>query len=202
MGPAGGDAVGVNALGSEFGGERLGERNEGAFAGGVIGVAGFAALAGGGRDEHDVTAAAVFRPWAREHVGRGGVNEAEGGVDVGGNGTAPLGGGHGGDVGFDGRPDAVVDDEDVEVAEGVEDMGDEGFAVFGSREIPLDGEAGSGTSTSGGEGLSLFGGLAIAEGDAGSGLVEEANGGGADAARASGDEGGAPSEGEGDAGCG
>ena len=60
---------------------------------------------------------------ALEHVGGGGVDEAEDAVYVGGQGAAPLGGGHGGDGGFDGRPDAVVDDEDVEVAEGLRERG-------------------------------------------------------------------------------
>jgi hypothetical protein len=50
------------------------------------------------------------------------------------------------------------------------------------------------------EGLGLVGGGVEAEGDAGSGLAEEADGGGSDAARAASDEGGASGEGEGDAG--
>src|ERR1039458_5595469 len=48
----------------------------------------------------------------------------------------------------------------------------------------------------------VFYGLLIAEGDTGSGLAEEADGGGADAARASGDEGGAAGERESYAGGG
>ena len=52
--PAGSDAVAVDALADEFGGEAFGEADESAFGGGVVGVEGFAALAGGGADEDDV----------------------------------------------------------------------------------------------------------------------------------------------------
>ena len=48
----------------------------------------------------------------------------------------------------------------------------------------------------------MAGGGTVAEGDAGAGLAEEADGGCADSARASGDEGGAAGEGEGDSGDG
>ena len=66
----------------------------------------------------------------------------------------------------------------------------------------LDGEAEGWAAERGGEGFGLRGGLLIAEGDTGSGLAEEADGGGADAARASGDEGGAAGEGKSYAGSG
>ena len=46
--PAGGYAVAVDSGGDELGGEALGEGDEGAFAGGVVGVEGLAALGGGG----------------------------------------------------------------------------------------------------------------------------------------------------------
>jgi len=81
-------------------------------------------------------------------------------------------------------------------------LGDEGFAVFGGGESLLDWEAEGWTAEFGGEGVGLIGGLLIAEGDAGSSLAEEADSGGTDAARASGDESGAAGEREGDAGGG
>src|ERR1019366_9078669 len=207
VGPAGGDAVGVDAVGGELGGERLGEGDDGALGGGVVGVASLATLAGGGGDEDDVSASGLerdtagggvgiaFRAGAGEHVGGGGVDEAEDTRDIGGNRAMPLGGGHASDGGGDRRPDAVVGDEDVEISEGCESAGDEGFAVLGGGEGLLDGEAEGWAAERGGEGFGLRGGLLIAEGDTGSGLAEEADGGGADAARASGDEGGAAGKG-------
>jgi hypothetical protein len=96
----------------------------------------------------------------------------------------------------------VVGDEDVEVAEGRESVGDEGFAVFRRFQRLLDGKAEVGTSAGGGERVGLVGSLAIAEGDAGSGLAEEADRGRADAARAAGDERGAAGKRERDAGGG
>ena len=199
-GPAGGDAVGVDAVWGEFGGEALGERDERALAGGVVRVACFAALAGRGRDEDDVAASASRMQGADEHVRSGGMDEAEDAVDVDGLCAAPLGRGHSGDIGFHGGPDAVVEDEDVQVSEGLEGGGDEGFAVFGGGEVLLDGEADGWAAAFGGEGFGLRLGGAIAEGDAGSGLAKEADGSGANAAGASGNEGGAAGQGEGDAG--
>ena len=70
--PAGGDAVAVDSLGDEFGGEALGEADESAFAGGVVGVEGLAALAGGGADEDDVAAGVVPRVCWSLHLGYGG----------------------------------------------------------------------------------------------------------------------------------
>jgi len=96
----------------------------------------------------------------------------------------------------------VVGDEDVEIAEGCKGLGDEGFSVFGGFEVPLDGEAEGWAPERGGESVGLVRGGAVAKGDAGSGLAEEADGGCADAARASGDEGGAAGEREGDSGSG
>jgi hypothetical protein len=65
-----------------------------------------------------------------------------------------------------------------------------------SCELLLEGEG----SAFGGEGFGLRLRGAIAEGYAGSGLVEEADGGCSDAARAAGDKGGAAGEGEVNAG--
>jgi hypothetical protein len=225
VGPAGGYAVGVDAVGCELGGEGFGEGDDGAFAGGVVGVAAFSALAGGGGDEDDVASSGLEgdaaggkglgiwwwfipksqrrdpgHPRAGEHVGGGGVDEAEDGVDVGGLGETPLGGGHGGDGGFDGGPDAVVGDEDIEIAEVGDGAGNQGFAFLGCGEGRLDGQAEGGAAEFDGEGFGLGLRGDVAEGDAGSGLAEEADGGCADAAGASGDEGGAAGEGEGDPG--
>jgi len=190
-------------------------------------MAGFAALAGGRGDENDVSAGGLERdaaggegfdvsgpfdprsqkrdlghPRASEHVDGGGVAEAEDTVDVGGDGAMPLGGGHIGDGGGDGRPDAVIGNENVEIAKGSEGGGDENLAGFGGGEDLLDGEAEGWAAEFGGKSVGLIGGLLVAEGDTGSGLAEEADGGGADAARASGDQGGAAGEREGDSGGG
>src|ERR1017187_7771463 len=135
--PAGCDAVGVDRVRGELGGERLGEGDDGALGGGVVSVKAFAALAGRGGDEDDVAASGGRGGIGRaergadgcgrgtsEHVGGGGVNQAEDAIEIGGDGAVPLGSGHGGDGGGGGRPDAVVGDEDVEVAEGRESVGD------------------------------------------------------------------------------
>ena len=92
---------------------------------------GFAALAGGGADEDDVAAGCALVSgwdciWATAAW-----TEAEDAVEVGAEGAAPLGGGHGGDGGVVRGPDAVVDDGAVETAEGGDGGGDEGLAVFG-----------------------------------------------------------------------
>ena len=47
------------------------------------------------------------------HLGYGGLDEAEDAVEVDAEGGAPLAGGHGGDGGVVGGPDAVIDDEAV-----------------------------------------------------------------------------------------
>lgn len=193
MGPAGGDAVGVDAVGSEFGGEGFGKGDDCALGCGIVSVANFSALTGGGRDENDVAACGLegdtsgsftraCGAWAGEHVGGGGMDEAEDTVDVGGLGEAPLRRGHGGYGRFDRRPDAVVGYEDVEVAEGFQGGGDEGFSIFGGGEVLLNRSAAFWATTFFGEGLSLVGGGAIAEGDSCSGLAEETYGGCSDAA--------------------
>jgi hypothetical protein len=46
--PAGSDTVAIDSLPDEFGGETFGEADEGALGGGVVGMEGFATLAGGG----------------------------------------------------------------------------------------------------------------------------------------------------------
>ena len=74
------------------------------------------------------------------------------------------------------------------------------MAVFGRGESLLDGAAVVGAAALGCEGVGWCGGGLVAEGYAGSGLMEEADGGCADASGASCDEGGAACEGEGDAG--
>ncbi len=210
--PARGNAVAVDGLRGELGREGLGERDKRAFAGGVVGVEGVAALAGGGGDEDDVAAggfdgasgtlsAVSVGPGPREHVGGGGLDEAEGAVEIGGERVAPACGGDfgGGRVV---RPDAVVDDEDVEVSEGSQRAGDQRLAVLHGGERLLKGEALGGAAELGGEGFGFRLRGSVAEGDAGSSLAKETHSGGADAARASGDKGRAAREGERDAGGG
>ena len=233
--PAGSDAVGVDALRGELGGEALGEGDEGALAGGIVGVEGLAARGGGGGDVDDVAAGGGgfgvdsggglvrlipgisggfsggnpclrIERWGTrwwwlgerlgQHLGGGGLDQAEDAVEIDAQGGAPLGDGHGVDGGVVRRPDAVVDDEDVEAAKGLDGGGDEGVAVFGGGERLLEGD-GAGF---GGEDVGGAGGGEVAEGDAGAGLAEEPHSGRADAARATGDESGAAGEREGDAG--
>ena len=115
--PAGGDAVAVDALADEFGGEAFGEADESAFSGGVVGVESLAALAGRGADQDDV-AADTFDCGLRLHLGDGGADYAEDAVEVGAKGVPPLGGSHGFYRGVVGGPDAVVEHGAVEAAEG------------------------------------------------------------------------------------
>src|SRR6185312_16667668 len=102
-----------------------------------------------------------------EHLRDGGLGEAEDAVEVDGEGGSPLGFGHSGDGRVFGRPDAVVGDKDVDSSEGFYGFGDEGAALYGRRELLLNGEA---------VGAEFFGkrfrggaGAAVVEGDAGSG---------------------------------
>src|SRR5882757_3389453 len=186
--PAGGDAVAVDALADEFGGEAFGEADEGSFGGGVVGVEGFAALAGGGTDENDVAADPVHKR-LRLHLSDGGADYAEDAVEVGAEGASPLGSCHGGDGGFVGGPDAVVQDGAVEAAEGGYRSGDEGLAILRRGKGLVDGAAEVGASTLGYEFFCLFRGGEVAEDDLRAGLAEETYGGGADSAGASGNEG-------------
>src|ERR1017187_7652250 len=152
VGPAGCDAVGVDSVRGEFGGERLGEGDDGTLGGGVVGVKAFAALAGRGGDEDDVAASGGRGGIGRaergadrrgrgtsEHVGGGGGNQAEDAIEIGGDGAVPLGSGHGGDGGGGGRPDVVVGDEDGQGAEGREGVGYEGSAILWRFQRLLDG---------------------------------------------------------------
>ena len=83
----------------------------------------------------------------------------------------------------------MVEDGAVEAAKGGDGSGDEGLTVFGSGELLLDGAAEIGAAAFCDEGFGLWGGGAITEDDPGTGLPEEADGGGANAAGASGDQG-------------
>jgi hypothetical protein len=178
----------VDALADEFGGEAFGEADEGAFGGGVVGVEGFAALAGGGADENDVAADSVHQR-LRLHLSDGGADYAEDAVEVGAEGASPLGSCHGGDGGFVGGPDAVVQDGAVEAAEGGYRSGDEGLTIVWSGEGLVDGTAEVGAPTLGYEFFCLSRGGEVAEDYLCAGLTEEADGGCADSAGASGDEG-------------
>ena len=123
------------------------------------------------------------------HLGDCGSNDAEDAVEVGAEGAAPLVGGHLGDGGVVGGPDAVVEDGAVDATEGGCGGGDEGFTVFWCVEGLMDGSAEIGAAALGDEGFGLLGCAAIAEDDLRAGLTEETNGGCADSAGASGDEG-------------
>jgi|HubBroStandDraft_6_1064221.scaffolds.fasta_scaffold1132348_2 hypothetical protein len=93
----------------------------------------------------------------------------------------------------------MVNDEAVDAAEGSYGGGDEGLAVFGGVEVVLDGDGLGWASAGFGEFVGEGGGGLVAEGYFGSGLMEEADGGGSDASGASGDEGYFVVEGERDA---
>jgi len=86
-------------------------------------------------------------------------------------------------------PDAVVEDGTVQSAEGGYGSGDEGLAVFRGGEGLLDGAAELGAAALLDEGLGLLGGGEVAEDDFCPGLTEEADGGCADSAGASGNQG-------------
>ena len=148
---------------------------------------GFAALAGGGADEDDV-AAGVACLGLRQHLRGGGLDEAEGAVEVDAEGAAPLLGRHGGDGGFVRGPDAVVDDEAVETAKSGDGSGDEGATVFRGGELLLDGAAVFGAAALGGEGFGLGCGGLVAEDNLCACLMEEADGCSADSTRSSADQ--------------
>jgi hypothetical protein len=82
----------------------------------------------------------------------------------------------------------VVQDGAVQAAEGGYGSGDEGVAIFRGGEGLLDGAAELGAAALLNEGLGLLGGGAVAEHDLCAGLTEEADGGCADSAGASGDQ--------------
>jgi hypothetical protein len=88
-----------------------------------------------------------------------------------------------------GGPDAVVQDGAVESTEGGYGCSDEGLAIFGGGERLLDGAAEVGAAAFGDEFFCLLRGGEVAEDHLCAGLAEEANGGRADSAGASGDEG-------------
>ena len=192
--PSRSDAVGVDAVRSELGGERLSKRDDGAFAGGVVGVASFAALSGSRGDEHDVASRRLQRNTTRgdlwvgggtgagEHVGGSGMKQAKDAVHVCGLGASPLGCAHIGNCNGDRWPYAVVGDQNVQIAEGFEGAGNQGFAIFGRSKLLLNRKAEVSAATLAGEGIGPVGGGVIAERDACSGLAEEADGGCADAA--------------------
>src|SRR5438105_7904782 len=77
--PAGGDAVDANAMGSELSGESFDHADERALAGGIVAVERFAALPGGGADEHNVAGGvsrfALLFFALRLHFGDGGLVE-------------------------------------------------------------------------------------------------------------------------------
>ena len=145
---------------------------------------GFAALSGGGGDEDDVASGfgCGLGVWLGFHLGDCGTDDAEDAVEIGAQGASPLLSGHGGDVRVVGRPDAVIENDAVEPAEGFDGGFDESAAVFGGGERLMDGLAEVGTAALGDEGFGLLNSGAVAEDDFGSGLAEETDGGTADAA--------------------
>src|SRR5271168_4325854 len=104
-------------MADEFGGEAFGEADEGALGGGVVGVEGFATLAGGGADEDDVAACCAGCRLGF-HLSDGGANDTEDAVEVGAEGPSPLGRRHFGDGGVVRGPDAMVQDGAIERAKG------------------------------------------------------------------------------------
>jgi hypothetical protein len=121
-------------------------------------------------------------------LGDGSADYAEDAVEVGAEGASPLDGCHGGDGDVVGGPDAVVQDGAVEAAKGSYSGSDEGLAIFRGGEGLLEGAAELGATALLDQGLGLLGGGEVAEDNPGASLAEEADGGCADSAGASGDE--------------
>jgi hypothetical protein len=86
------------------------------------------------------------------------------------------------------RPDAVIDDEDVDLSKGSHCMNDKRPTIFNGAQLLLNRAAVFFAAALFDESCGAVCGGAVAEDDAGSGLAEEADGGGSDAARAAGDE--------------
>jgi hypothetical protein len=121
------------------------------------------------------------------HLGYGGADYAEDAIEIDAKGSSPLVSCHGGDRGVVGGPDAVVQYGAVEAAERGYGGGDEGLAIFWREEGLLDSAAEFRAAALLNKGLGLLGGGEVAEDYLCAGLTEEADGGCADSAGASGD---------------
>ena len=189
--PARGDAVGENTLWGKLRRQRFRERDEGALRGGVVGMEGLTALCGGRGDKDDMASRDAGDLRAGEHVRDGGLDKAEDALQINSKGRYPLIVGHGSNGLVMGWPDAVIDDEDVEIVESINGGVDEGSAIRGRGKGLLERAAERRTAKLAGEGVSLRSRCVVGEGDAGACLAEEPNGSGADATGAAGDESGA-----------
>ena len=130
-------------------------------------MAGLAALAGGGTDEDDVSGCLPVeggRLGLPIHLRHSRLHQSEDRVEIDGHGPTPLLIGHLGDGRLVGRPDAVIDHENVETAEGRDCGVYQGAAVGWSTEFLADGNAPLRPTALGHESLSLHVCLLVAEG--------------------------------------
>src|SRR5690348_15970462 len=120
------------------------------------------------------------------HLRDGMAHEREDAVEVNGDGLLPLRVAEAVDRRVIGRPDAVIGHQNVEASETANGFLDERAGGLKAGEVT--GNRGSLLAEFFDEGIGLGLGTLIVEEHAGSSLREETDGGGADAARASGDE--------------
>src|SRR5215469_3090906 len=169
MDPARRDAIDVDAEGSKLCRKAFYHADESAFGGGIVGVAGFAALASGGADQHDVCPALLPL-----HLRHGVLHQGEDAVEVYGYGLVPLLVGHGVDGDVFRRPDTVVADQDIERSEAIDRGLDEPIGIGCSGQIRLHRMANMGSAL-GNEVFGLRFRLQVVEDDPGSGTNEQAN---------------------------
>jgi hypothetical protein len=117
------------------------------------------------------------------------LHQSKNGIQVYLERVAPLGFRHLGNWRILRGPDAVIDDEDIQAAKGAYCGCYQGPAICGGAELLLYGHALVRAAALRGKGVGARTRLQIAESNARIGLVEEPDGGCADAARTSGDEG-------------
>ena len=135
--PPGGDAVYIDAVGRELGRQGLGHADDRALGRGIIAVKGFAALAAGGTDQHDVSGWLAFARLSF-HLCHRVFHEAENSIEIDGQGGAPLLVRHAVDGDVLLRPDAVVGDEYVELTKMPDGFGDQRTSGFGIIQIRSD----------------------------------------------------------------
>ena len=121
----------------------------------------------------------------------GGLDKAEDTLQIDGDGRGPLLVGHGGDGLVVCGPDAVIDHQDIEIAESIEGGSDDGSSFGRGSEGLLKGATKRWAAEFGYEVVGLGGCRVVRKGDAGSCLAKQPDGGSADATRAAGDEGSA-----------
>ncbi|MFM1943743.1 MAG: hypothetical protein RI897_2725 [Verrucomicrobiota bacterium] len=173
------DGIDRDTAGCQFDGEGFGEGVDGAFTGGVGGLAASAFFAGDGADIDDFSAA------LGDEVGGGGAGHIEDAGDVGIEDGLDI-------VVFEEGERVVADDpgvidEDVELACAVDDFFDEGGALGGVSDVDFfGGDVGIGVGGDDGLGGLLIG--EVGEGDVGAGVGEGFDDGAADAAATAGDD--------------